>query len=122
LSVRPTISRILGFVADPNPALASAGVESLIPEIQINEMESVLKVYNGQIAILGGLMQDSMEKNTSGLPGLSRLPGIGGLFSYRNDTARKTELIVFIRPVVVRQPSIDGDLSAYRSFLPESGQ
>ena len=122
LNVRPTISRIVRYVNDPSPALATAGVVNAIPEIQIRELESILKVYSGQIAILGGLMQDSLETSNTGLPGLSRLPGIGNLFSYRDDTTSKTELIVFIRPVVVKQPSLDGDLQPYREFLPEQGQ
>ena len=121
LNVRPTISRIVRFVNDPNPVLADAGVVNAIPEIQIREMESVLKVYSGQIAVLGGLMQDSLQEETDGVPGLSRLPGVRNLFSYRNDTARKTELIVFIRPTIVRQPSLDGDLRDYRDFLPSGG-
>jgi general secretion pathway protein D len=109
------------FVNDPNPILAESGVINAIPEIQIREIESILKVYSGQVAVLGGLMQDTLENNTAGLPIASRLPGIRNLFSYRNDTATKTELIVFIRPVVVRQPSIDADLEQFSEFLPVGG-
>lgn len=121
LNVRPTISRILRYVNDPNPTLADAGVVNAVPEIQVREIESILKVFSGQVAVLGGLMQDSLQNSTSGLPGLSKLPGVGNLFSYKNETAVKTELIVFIRPVVVKQPSLDGDLNEYREFLPTSG-
>tara|TARA_R110000772_G_scaffold29023_5_gene72841 strand:+ start:540 stop:2204 length:1665 start_codon:yes stop_codon:yes gene_type:complete len=121
LNVRPTISRIVRFVNDPNPVLADAGVINAIPEIQVREMESVMKVYSGDIAVLGGLMQDTLDNNNSGVPGLSRLPGIGGLFSLRDDTSTKTELIIFIRPVVVRQASLEGDLERYRDYLPENG-
>lgn len=79
LNVRPTISRILRYVNDPNPTLNSNNVVNGIPEVQIREMESILKVYSGQIAVLGGLMQDSIDDQTSGLPGLSRLPGVGAV-------------------------------------------
>lgn len=121
LNVRPTISRIVRFVNDPNPVLADSGVVNAIPEIQVREMESVMKVFSGDIAILGGLMQDSLDNNSTGVPGLSRLPGIRNLFTLRDDTATKTELIVFIRPVVVRQASLEGDLERYRDYLPENG-
>lgn len=121
LNVRPTISRILRYVNDPSPALTDAGVVNAIPEIQIREIESILKVFSGQTAVLGGLMQDSLDASTSGLPGLSKLPGLGNLFSYRDDIASKTELIVFIRPVVIKQPSLDGDLQDYKEFLPTGG-
>jgi general secretion pathway protein D len=122
LNVRPTISRIVRYVQDPSPILAETGVINRIPEIQVREIESILKVFSGQVAILGGLMQDSLSTDTAGLPGLSRLPGVRNLFSYRDDRAIKTELIVFIRPVVIRQASLDGDLQDYRRYLPANNE
>ncbi len=101
LNVRPTISRILGFVNDPNPALSQASVVNGVPEIQVREMESVLKVGDGQIAMIGGLMQQQQTDNESSVPGLSRLPGVGHLFRQRSKSQRKTELLVFMRPVVI---------------------
>ena len=121
LNVRPTISRIVRYVNDPSPVLADAGVVNAVPEIQIREIESILKVYSGDVAVLGGLMQDSLENTSAGLPGVSRVRGLGNLFSYKSESAVKTELIVFIRPVVIKQPSLDGDLQEYREFLPAGG-
>ena len=121
LNVRPTISRIVQFVNDPNPALADSGVINPVPEVQIREIESILKVYSGQIAVLGGLMQDSLEVGSDGIPSLSRMPGFGGLFGYQTEKAIKTELLVFIRPIVVRQPSLEGDLSEFKRYLPAEG-
>lgn len=118
LNVRPTISRIIRFVNDPNPALADANVINSIPEIQIREIESILKVDSGEIAVLGGLMQDSIESDQAGLTGLSRLPIVGRLFNYRDDRMVKTELIIFIRPIVIQQAGVNGDLRNYRQFLP----
>ncbi len=119
INVRPTISRITSFVNDPNPDLANANVVSRVPQIQTREMESVLKVSNGQIAVLGGLMQDSVQKQRDGIPVLSRVPVAGDAFSFRDDTNAKTELVIFLRPIVVHEASIDGDLRAYRSALPD---
>ncbi len=118
LNVRPTISRILRFVDDPNPALATASVVNAIPELQIREIESVLKVESGEIAILGGLMQDTIDSDVAGIPGVNRIPVVGDLFNYRDDNTIKTELIIFIRPFVVRQPSLNGDLRQYSEYLP----
>ena len=120
LNVRPTISRIVRFVNDPNPIFAENDVINAIPEIQVREIESILKVFSGQVAVLGGLMQDSLSNDVAGLPVLSRLPGVRNLFSYRDERAEKTELIVFIRPVVVREASVNGDLRDYRQYLPDS--
>ncbi|HZZ94647.1 MAG TPA: pilus (MSHA type) biogenesis protein MshL [Usitatibacter sp.] len=121
LNLRPTVTRIIDTVADPNPSLAAAGVTSLIPVTQTREMESVLKVASGQTAVLGGLMLDSFEGRTNGLPIASRIPILGDLVSQRNDLSRKSELVVFIRPVVIRDPSLETDLADYRRYLPDDG-
>jgi MSHA type pilus biogenesis protein MshL len=120
LNIRPTISRVLGFKKDPNPELAEARVVSEIPEIQVREIESVLKVNHQDIAVIGGLMQDNMEKQTAGIPVLSKLPMVGDLFSYRNDQYAKTELVIFLRPVVVKTASLSGDLQDFQRYLPNS--
>jgi general secretion pathway protein D len=119
LDVRPTIRRKIGDVSDPNPALAAAGVSSLVPVIQTREMESVLRVQSGQIAVLGGLMQDSVSNTEDTVPGLNRIPGIGSLFEQRKDTNEKTELVIFLRATVVNEPSVDGDFRSFRSLLPD---
>lgn len=119
LNVRPTISRIIDFVADPNPALAEAGVTSEIPVIQVREIESVLKIENGDTAVIGGLMQDQIDKSTTGVPILSSIPLLGNLFSYQDDKYVKSELVIFIRPVVTRDASLAGDFKAYRKYLLE---
>jgi MSHA biogenesis protein MshL len=119
LNVRPTVSRILGFVNDPNPDLARVNVINRVPEIQSREFESVLRVPSGQTAILGGLMQDSFEGQRDGVPILSRIPFLGDAVSFRNDTSRKTELVIFLRPLVIRDASLDGDLAEYRRYMPD---
>lgn len=119
LNVRPTVSRILGFVNDPNPDLARVNVVNRVPEIQSREFESVLRVPSGQTAILGGLMQDSFEGQRDGVPIMSRIPFLGDAVSFRNDTSRKTELVIFLRPLVIRDASLDGDLAEYRRYMPD---
>lgn len=118
LNVRPTVSRILDFRNDPNPELANAGVENEIPEIQVREMESMLRVDSSQIAVIGGLMQDSAERTERSVPLLGSLPLIGNLFSYQDQSVAKTELIIFLRPTVIDEASVAGDFRPFRSFLP----
>lgn len=101
LNVRPTLSRILGFVNDPNPELAEANVRNGVPEIQVREMESMLLVQSGNMAIIGGLMQDTSEGNDAQLPGLGNLPVLKHLFSRRSRNRRQTELLIVLRPTVI---------------------
>jgi general secretion pathway protein D len=120
LNVRPTISRVLRYTADPNPVLAQNGTKNLIPEIQVREIESVLQVNNGNVAVIGGLMEDNITQDKTSVPVLADLPMIGDLFSYRDDKYTKTELVVFLRPIVVKDASLQGDLKEFQPYLPTS--
>lgn len=105
LNVRPTISRILGFVSDPNPDLASAGIRNMVPEIQVREMESVLRVNDGGMVVIGGLMQERTSKEKVGVPLLSDIPILGSAFRFERDKTEKTELLVFLKPTVIGNQS-----------------
>jgi general secretion pathway protein D len=120
INVRPTISSLIRYVPDPNPQLKLANVEQQgIPEIQVREMESMLQISSGNTAVLGGLMQDVIKSNTDKVPGLSNIPGIGRAFTGRNDSNRKTELVIFLRPTVITNASLESDeLMSYRQYLP----
>lgn len=122
LNVRPTISRVINFVRDPNPALADADVVSEIPVIQVREVESILKVSSGDIAIIGGLMQDETQQNDRGVPFLSRVPGLGKAFSYRDAQTSKSELVIFLKPTVIERASVAGELRDFRRYLEPTGQ
>jgi len=115
MDVRPTISRIIDYVNDPNPQLAQANVISRIPEIQTREIESLLRVKSGDIAVMGGLMQDATNNTSDEVPGVGRLPWIGNLFKYKNNQHTKSELVIFLRPVVIRDASLEGDYRDYKA-------
>lgn len=125
LNVRPTISRVVDRVEDPNPTLRFAPdgtpldrpVTSAIPQIRVREMESILRMRHGQIAVLGGLMQNSEVDNDGSIPGLASLPLVGELFSSHSRISAKTELVIFIRPTIVHNPGINADLRTYQEFL-----
>jgi general secretion pathway protein D len=120
LTVRPTITRLNPrnpFVNDPNPSLT---IPNQVPQVQTREMESVLQVGSGQTVILGGLMQDDLQRNRQQLPGADELAAVGELFRFRDERAVKTELVIFLRPTVVSNPSLESDeLKFFQRFLPQ---
>ncbi len=123
LTVRPTISRKVGSVDDPNPDLEKAGVKNSIPVIQVREMESLLQVRSGQTVVLGGLIQDDSNNARDGVPGLSRPEGIGALFGQHERINSQTELVIFLRPTVVSNPTLDNDaLQPFQRLLPDSAR
>ncbi|MBI1732989.1 MAG: secretin N-terminal domain-containing protein [Gammaproteobacteria bacterium] len=130
LNIRPAISRVLRFVPDPGVAILQAQLQQGgsppvqipnpgVPELRAREMESVLRLNSGQIAVLGGLMENNDQADDAGTPGVSRIQGLGELFKSRTRQSRKTELVIFLRPLVVRNPSLEADLKPYQKFLQE---
>jgi len=118
LNVRPSTTRVIRFVNDPNPDLAKAGVQNPVPQLRMREMESLIKVNSGQIAVLGGLIEDSVNDIEDTIPIINSIPFIGSFFSSRNRNNTKTELVVFLRPIVVKDASIDGDFRSFRTMIP----
>jgi len=116
LNIRPSLTRILSFVNDPNPLLLTP---NRVPQLQRREMESMIKVNSGQIAVMGGLIQDELADFDDSIPGLNRVENFASLFGQRNRVNNKTELVVFLRPLVIRDASIDGDYRAFRSMIPD---
>jgi general secretion pathway protein D len=117
LTVRPTISRKVGDVSDPNPELKD--VANLVPVIQVREMESLLQVRSGQTVMLGGLIQDDTNNARDGIPGLSRPEGVGAVFGQHERINSQTELVIFLRPIVVANPTLESDeLRQFQRLLP----
>jgi type II secretory pathway component GspD/PulD (secretin) len=105
MSLRPTITRITQRVPDPAVQFLNvAGVESLIPEVNVQEIDSVIKMRSGQPIVMGGLLQDRSTVVSEGVPGLMEIPMVGGLFRSNNNLIRKTELVILLKATI-----LDGD-------------
>ncbi|ETZ05163.1 type II secretion system protein D [Holospora undulata HU1] len=106
LFLHPTISRIIDVKNDPAIALSMKGmatqVKSEIPVIQVREMDSVVAAKENQVIILGGLMEETSEYKTSGIPFLCDIPLLGALFSSEEKVKRITELVILLRPRILR--------------------
>ncbi|MDR1910507.1 MAG: hypothetical protein LBQ26_01535 [Holosporales bacterium] len=110
LTLRPTISRIAGTKEDPAVAYLArvatnggqvATIKSTVPVVEVREMDSVLTLYSGDVALLGGLMQERDKRARSGLPGTHDAPLVGGLFNAHERESEVTELIILLRARIV---------------------
>ena len=68
-------------------------------------IESTILVEDGQIVVLGGLIQDDVKNDTDKVPLLGDIPLLGQLFKYESRRRTKTNLMVFLRPFVLREPT-----------------
>lgn len=122
MSVRPTITRIVGRVPDPAVAFVSAGlatpIVSEIPVVNIQEMDSVVKMDSGHALLMGGLMQDRTDSTQQAVPVLGEIPLLGAAFRKQIDTVKKTELVIFLRATIVDASNglSDADKDLYKRF------
>ena len=116
LNIRPSITSVAAWVKDPNPSLT---ISNLVPQIRTREIESVMRVASGNTAVLGGLMVDSIDYENQRIPIIGQIPLLGEIVNGRDNTATKTELVIFLRPVVIKDASLEGDYAAMRAFQPD---
>ncbi|MFA5041265.1 MAG: secretin N-terminal domain-containing protein [Bdellovibrionales bacterium] len=123
MTLRPTISRVVEEVNDPSIGLNAAvagvtsSVESKIPVLAVREMDSVIQLNSGEIAVMGGLMQDSSINEDQGVPGLADIAYIGQLFKSRDNQAKTTELVILLRATIADQPEPDAaDDGLYQTY------
>jgi len=118
LALRPTVTTVTDFVEDPNPDLALAGVISLVPQVNVQEIDSVVNLNNGQAIIMGGLMQDKTTAGQGGVPIVSEIPIFGSLFKNKSDEIEKTELVILLKATIVEGGNTvhNTDKDLYREF------
>jgi general secretion pathway protein D len=80
----------------------AAGTANAGPSTTKRSIESTVVVDDGQIIVLGGLIEDNYNDTRSKVPILGDIPLVGGLFRSENRSRKKTNLMVFLRPVVMR--------------------
>jgi general secretion pathway protein D len=117
LNVRPSISSISELKRDPNPIIPK-DIPNYVPQIRTREIESLMRIESGDIAVLGGLMEDRMDNKTGRLPVLGDIPFLGEVFNTRANSSAKSELVILLRPTVIRDASISGDFSGFKDTLP----
>ncbi len=125
LKVRPQISENgtvkLAIYQEVSSVLASTVNATNGPTTNKRTIESNVLVEDGAVVVLGGLLQDEYSGNQEKIPGLGDVPFFGNLFKSESRGRKKTNLMVFLRPVVVRDAQATERLSVDRYELMRSG-
>ena len=123
LNLKPAVTRVLDYRRAPTPAAfggVGGNVQNLVPITRVRELESILSLRDGEVGVLGGLLEDRVSDDDTAVPGLSKLPGVGALFERKDQQTFKTEFVVFIRASIIKTPTLHGDYSEYRGLLPNA--
>ena len=106
LRVAPRINANGNVLLDVEQEISSvantATAKTLTPTVSQRKVRSSIGVANGQTVLLAGLISERDERGRQGIPGLEQIPGLGELFSHNTGTRQRTELIIFIRPQIIR--------------------
>jgi general secretion pathway protein D len=113
LRVAPRINAngnvLLNIEQEISAVADNVNANTLTPTVSQRRVASSIAVANGQTVLLAGLVSETQTRGRDGIPGLDKVPGFGEIFSQNNGKIQRTELIIFIRPQIIR-----GSVDAYR--------
>ncbi|MCP3688861.1 MAG: pilus (MSHA type) biogenesis protein MshL [Gammaproteobacteria bacterium] len=99
LHIHPSVSEVV----DQTKVITVGGQTQQLPLAYstVRESDSVVRAHNGQVVVIGGLMQNGTSEDDAGLPGIEDAPFVGGLFKQTRKVNRRSELVILLRPIVV---------------------
>ena len=99
LHIHPTVSE----VRDQQKNISIGGVNQTLPLARstVRESDSIVRTKNGQLVVIGGLMQDRNTEQDAKTPLLGDIPGVGALFRHKRTEELKSELVILLRPIVI---------------------
>lgn len=106
LHIHPSVSE----VSDQTKSFIVAGEAQTLPLAlsSIRESDNIVRASNGQLVVIGGLMKNTTTNDVASTPLLGDLPVVGAAFRHTKEVARKSELVILLRPIVVDSPQVWG--------------
>ncbi|MCH2381923.1 MAG: hypothetical protein MK290_04335 [Pedosphaera sp.] len=102
MDIQQTISELDGFIDMGGGQQGSAGMKA--PQTTEREASSTISVRDGDTILLGGFIRDAKTDTESGVPFLKDIPLLGNLFKSQSSTSKRSELLVLIRPTILKTP------------------
>lgn len=99
LHIHPSVSEITDQLK--NITVGGQSFQLPLAFSTVRESDSVVKAKNGQVIVIGGLMQNSTVDDSAGVPGASEVPFFGELFKQKQKRNRRSELVILLRPIVI---------------------
>lgn len=100
MTISPIISDLVRLDNKSIGTSSSSSVEISLPTIDLRELSTTVQVRDGQMVVIGGLIQNKDSVRDNSVPVLSSLPLLGPLFTNRDKVTEKTELVIILKPVV----------------------
>jgi len=104
-------------VSEPLKEALTAGTTTGLPSFKLSYASTTVQMNEGQNLVIGGLLRDNLEETIRGIPLLSKIPLLGALFRRTEKSSEKTELMVVVRPTLVKASDAEPSLPTDR-FVP----
>ncbi|PZP64419.1 MAG: pilus (MSHA type) biogenesis protein MshL [Azospira oryzae] len=118
LHIHPSVSEVQQIERRINLSGTLGAITIPVPRSQIRETDSIVRVEDGQIVAIGGLMAQTQTEDRSGVPGLSDLPFVGSVFRQTRQRSTKRELVILLKPTIIKSDQDwVGDLKQSRDRL-----
>ena len=112
MNVRPTITTYLSSVEDPAVSLTAAtlendpGITSSVPQVAVREMDTVVRIKDGEAIVMGGLIEQKDHLIENGIPVLKDIPFLGYLFKSHAKELEVTETVILLKATIITPNSI----------------
>jgi len=136
MNVRPTLSRAVRFVNDPSVPVAIAQINAslppgspglnvnpdelnnAIPVVEVREIDTVMKMRDGEVLVMGGLMEERAANTERGVPFMSDIPFLGNAFKGTEKTNDVVEMVIFIKATIIPNTGAitEQDINVYQKF------
>ena len=124
MNIRPTLTRVSSRVSDPGVEIFAArnnistdNLNSQIPVVEVRELDTVMRVKNGEIMVIGGLLEERTANTDTGVPGASRIPYLGNIFKSVTKGTELIETVIFIKATIVPGQGVSvEDKEFYKKF------
>ena len=109
LHIHPSVSK----VSDQNKGVTIGDKDVTLPLAlsTVRETDSVVRARNGQIVVIGGLIQNTSQDNNANVPFFGDIPLLGELFKQKHFSGTRSELVILLRPLVTNQQVWQQDIS-----------
>ena len=123
LHIHPLVSNVVQQDLTFNFGGVPGAADTTLPlaKSSVNETDTIVRVQDGNIVALGGLMKVDVANDRSGIPVLQDIPGVGGLFGNTTRTRIKRELVILLKPTVIKGGDWDDSIEQTRDRLQDFG-
>ncbi len=102
ITITPIVSDLVNIEESKVGQVGSNQITISLPTIDLREMSTTVKVKDGEMVIIGGLISTKNFKSNSEVPFISKIPVLGWLFKSKEETEERLELVIMLKPTLIR--------------------